>query len=1294
MTRKLTFLILALFALIAGPGWGQSKGNGDSYELVTSAPTDWSGTYLFAYVNGTSAYVYNGTDSGANNGVSATISSNTISFDEGMVEIEIASMTGGYSLKVIGGTNNGKYLSGGTSNGTTFNTNAVANSLSMNTDGTVKINNNTTTSFQFNSASDQQRFRYFKSAQKGVKLYKKQSTPSTNFTVTYNANDATSGTVPVDENEYESSASVTVLGNTGNLARTNYTFGGWNTQADGEGTTYQAGNTFEISANTTLYAKWIADPKYNLTYKANGGVGEDVVEQYFNNEAVTISNCTFTYEGHRFVNWNTATDGSGDSYGIGATYTMTTAGLTLYAQWEETSEVEFTYDFTDLNKFYTNPEMTVHPLSSSSNQYLTLYYENGDVFTTSSTSSSYFASYQGNTYFILGKSEAIMNLPTKSGYKITQIKFKSTTSHSKNVTVSIFSGENEVSTEQKWEIQDHEYIYDIASAYQNDRLSIKVTNDYNTQFESITLVCEPSTTSIITVDPASLSIPAEGEDYGTISVEYTNFVPEIGVVEFYSDQACTSITDPDWILADFATGSTTSIEYMADENTTFESRSVFMKITLLDEDENELSTIIPVTQEGLVQTFNATISINGTVNTTEGITEIVLPANETAPAGFTFAGWTTTESNVNPTHFVSGTVHLSENTTFYAVFSREEGGIAGSGNYEKVTSALTDWRGNYLIAYSDDVFMDGSLAGGKEGVGATQSHVAPGDALSGNVITAAWGDEHYVTIEAIDDNNLSNGYVIRTHSSDTPYFYYTTNSSNGMSSTDNKTTAAAYPITVTFNNANDIDIALGGNASGSILHYNDTEGSTGEMFRFYKDGGQSPVYLYKKSAGTSGVTHYYTRVYDENTELATLNVQGPSIILSGKILTVTGTMSNSTASNLVIEDGAQLFQNSSNVLATFQKNITGYTGDNDNYYLIANPTDNDAVANLTSNEYDLYSFDPCGDKDGYEWINEEGEEVFVKPYSNEDGSAVAVGYLYANSEDVTLEFAGVLNPAGSTDIELTYAEEGEGREFPGFNLIGNPFACNAYVNGYNFYTMADGEFVINEGSATIAPCEGFFVEATEANQSVTVSTAAPVTAPNALSLNVSQNRGNVIDRAIVRFDGANDLHKFMMNPAHTNLSIAKGGETFAAISTEAEGELPVNFKAEKNGTYTITVNTKNVDAEYLHLIDNMTGMDVDLLSTPSYTFEAKTSDYASRFKLVFGVNNTASESSDSNFAFMSDGNLVIDNIEGEATLQIVDELGRVISTETVSGSYNKALNLKAGLYILNLNGMTQKIVVE
>lgn len=77
------------------------------------------------------------------------------------------------------------------------------------------------------------------------------------YTVTYDSNGADSGTVPTDNNTYDAdNSTVTVLGNTGNLAKAHYTFADWNTKANGTGTAYAAGSTFTISANTTLYAQW------------------------------------------------------------------------------------------------------------------------------------------------------------------------------------------------------------------------------------------------------------------------------------------------------------------------------------------------------------------------------------------------------------------------------------------------------------------------------------------------------------------------------------------------------------------------------------------------------------------------------------------------------------------------------------------------------------------------------------------------------------------------------------------------------------------------------------------------------------------------------------------------------------------------------------------------------------------------------------------------------------------------------------------------------------------------------
>lgn len=166
-------------------------------------------------------------------------------------------------------------------------------------------------------------------------------------------------------------------------------------------------------------------------------------------------------------------------------------------------------------------------------------------------------------------------------------------------------------------------------------------------------------------------------------------------------------------------------------------------------------------------------------------------------------------------------------------------------DYKLVESNLADWRGDYLIAYSSTVFMDGSLPGGKGSgqVGASGAKANPGTALSadGKTISEEWGNEHYFTIEAINDDDLSKGYVLKTHSTTTPYIYVSGKSS-GMTGTDTKSTAAKYPIFITFNASNDVLIVLSGNADGMALRYN-----TSGFFRYYSKTTQNPIYLYKKA---------------------------------------------------------------------------------------------------------------------------------------------------------------------------------------------------------------------------------------------------------------------------------------------------------------------------------------------------------------------------------------------------------------------------------------------------------------
>lgn len=76
-----------------------------------------------------------------------------------------------------------------------------------------------------------------------------------------------------------------------------------------------------------------------VTFEANGNaeypVEGTMTPQTVNAKTDTALNAnSFTREGYNFLNWNTAADGTGDSYADGATVNLT-ENTTLYAQWED-----------------------------------------------------------------------------------------------------------------------------------------------------------------------------------------------------------------------------------------------------------------------------------------------------------------------------------------------------------------------------------------------------------------------------------------------------------------------------------------------------------------------------------------------------------------------------------------------------------------------------------------------------------------------------------------------------------------------------------------------------------------------------------------------------------------------------------------------------------------------------------------------------------------------------------------------------------------------------------------------
>ncbi|MBR6168072.1 MAG: InlB B-repeat-containing protein [Paludibacteraceae bacterium] len=76
------------------------------------------------------------------------------------------------------------------------------------------------------------------------------------YTVTYDGNGKTSGTVPSAIEDQSFGTEITVAGNTGTLAKTGFTFVGWNTADDGSGSFYAVGSKFTLTGNITLYAQW------------------------------------------------------------------------------------------------------------------------------------------------------------------------------------------------------------------------------------------------------------------------------------------------------------------------------------------------------------------------------------------------------------------------------------------------------------------------------------------------------------------------------------------------------------------------------------------------------------------------------------------------------------------------------------------------------------------------------------------------------------------------------------------------------------------------------------------------------------------------------------------------------------------------------------------------------------------------------------------------------------------------------------------------------------------------------
>ena len=414
----------------------------------------------------------------------------------------------------------------------------------------------------------------------------------------------------------------------------------------------------------------------------------------------------------------------------------------------------------------------------------------------------------------------------------------------------------------------------------------------------------------------------------------------------------------------------------------------------------------------------------------------------------------------------------------------------------------------------------------------------------------------------------------------------------------------------------------------------------------------------------------------------------------------------------------------------------------------------------TGGSFDFY----CYDESSRHWINfkREGREDFYDhwsdyvynpstdthtniPYKNETVLEPGKGYMMAVSEPTMLMADGVLNNGdadGTVRRTATY-REGNGYDYSlrGVNLVGNPF--QSYLdadlflgeNGLDTYYILDadkqGYIARVRGGSTLEPAEEDVVDYT-APQYVHPHQAFFVKVSGEQELRYTsdmrktsggsfRSEGNhypMVTMACSDEDGRNDfatieldrpdqgggekvkgLHAgdaslwFSMEDTEWQVAFAPVGTTTASL----------RFQAYEDGVFTLGWHTANADFNYLHLIDNLTGVDVDCLKADEYRFEGKTTDYHSRFKLVFGYigvdeNEDDDPSADmASFVFQMGDGLVVN---GEGKLQMFDVNGRLLMSSEVYGTQTVVglPEVSAGVYILRLTAnkrvRVQKMVIN
>lgn len=745
-------------------------------------------------------------------------------------------------------------------------------------------------------------------------------------------------------------------------------------------------------------------------------------------------------------------------------------------------------------------------------------------------------------------------------------------------------------------------------------------------------------------------------------------------IQFYDANNEELQAGPDWLTIHVDGNNTDGYKVVGSVTAnTGVARTAYFKVYAMDSyAELIYSNLVTITQAHAV-VYTITFNVNGYNDSSVDVIagqSISLPTESAlTPTGFEIVGWSTSNSS---TVAVEDPYTPTATCTLYAIMQMTDLPTY----YEKVTEELEDWSGDYLLVYENEngnVAFDGSLET-LDAVNNTISvTISNGRIVASNVTNAAM-----FTIAA-----MQGGYSIRN--ANNTYIGQTKND-NGLATSEN-----AILNTLSYS-AGNVDIV----SSNAHLRYNSA--SNQARFRYYKSSSytsQQAIQLYKKTTEAAPTYNTIVNVTEPTAISENITETELVVVASGAVLTFT-CENQGNASNLIIEDGGQLVCGD-NVQATVKKRTVGEAKDDMHWYTIASPVANKAfteVTNLvTASEYDLYRYNEAG----YIWENykQPAPDAHEGFSSGDNTSAFEAGrgYLYYNADGSELSFAGTLNNDNVT-CHVT-------AEHNGINLIGNPFTQIITLDDIDG-TISEGGYVLNNAndwSATpnpeIQPCEGFIVQVADEQDIMISKPTSSKSRANRDYIALTVANSEYEDVAYALFSDGMGLSKINHRNADIPmLYIPQDGQNYAiATMNDNTQAFNLNFKAMTTGQYTLSFKAQG-SYSYLHVIDRITGEDIDMLLDGEYTFIGSPRDNENRFivKLNYNANINELEAGDS-FAYQY-GNDIIVNGKGE--LQVFDVNGRMVMNTVINGK--QTVNIPTtGLYIFRMVGesvKTQKIVVR